>query len=81
MDIIIPSITNAVINTIASLSHNWPYLIVSVIAAVVMKVISGPTKSIDVFCQIQKCGDCWCNRCSRSHSLLFLRDNRDSDRA
>ena len=56
MDIIIPSITNAVINTIASLSHNWPYLIVSVIAAVAMKLYMDPQKVSTFFIKYKNAG-------------------------
>jgi uncharacterized membrane protein YraQ (UPF0718 family) len=56
MDIIVPTITNAVISTIASLSHNWPYLVVSVFAAVAMKLYMDPEKASRFFIKYKNAG-------------------------
>ncbi len=56
MDIIIPAITNAVVQTLTTLSHNWPYLVISVIAAVLMKLYLDPQKVSSFFIKYKNAG-------------------------
>lgn len=56
MDIIIPAITNAVVQTLTTLTHNWPYLVISVIAAVLMKLYLDPKKVSSFFIKYKNAG-------------------------
>ena len=56
MDIIIPAITNAVVQTLTTLTHNWPYLVISVIAAVLMKQYLDPQKVSSFFIKYKNAG-------------------------
>lgn len=53
---IIPSITNAFTQTLITLTHNWPYLVISVIAAVLMKQFLDPQKVSTLFIKYKNAG-------------------------